>query len=67
MIDFLAANAGTIVAGLVVLAIILLVIFKMKKDKKQGKSSCGCSCGCCPNAQLCHPNTEKTVNTQKSK
>ncbi len=54
-IDWLSANFGTIVVGLVVLAVVALVIALMARDKKQSKSSCGCSCASCPMAGKCHP------------
>lgn len=39
---------GTIIIGLLVLAIVGLSIRKLVKDKKSGKTSCGCGCSCCP-------------------
>ncbi|MDE6679545.1 MAG: FeoB-associated Cys-rich membrane protein, partial [Ruminococcus sp.] len=35
---------GTIVTALILIAVIALIIFRMIKDKKDGKSSCGCGC-----------------------
>lgn len=54
MMEFLAANFGTIIVGAVVLAIVVLIIVKMVKDKKKGKNSCGCGCSNCPSAGICH-------------
>ncbi|MBQ8296886.1 MAG: FeoB-associated Cys-rich membrane protein [Ruminococcus sp.] len=54
MMDFLIENISTIIVGLVVLAVIALIIVKLRKDKKQGKSSCGCGCEHCQNAPYCH-------------
>lgn len=54
MLEFLSANLGTIIV-LVVLAIIVgAIIYKMFRDKKKGKSSCGCNCASCPMANECH-------------
>ena len=47
-------NLGTIITAAVLVVIVALVIWKMVKDKKQGKSSCGCNCGSCPSACACH-------------
>ena len=47
-------NAGTIAVSLVLLGIVTLIIIRLRKDKKQGKSSCGANCGCCPMAGACH-------------
>ncbi|MBC8609544.1 FeoB-associated Cys-rich membrane protein [Massiliimalia timonensis] len=55
MLEFLADNIGTIVIGLVLLVVIILVIRKLVKDRKNG-SACSCGCGCkdCPSSSLCH-------------
>jgi hypothetical protein len=51
--EFITQNIGTI-AVLIVLAVIVgLVIFKMRKDKKEGKSGCGCGCGGCAMKDSC--------------
>ncbi|MDD6097148.1 MAG: FeoB-associated Cys-rich membrane protein [Oscillospiraceae bacterium] len=52
--DLLTENIGTIIVGAAVLAVLALVIFKIVRDKKQGKSSCGCQCSHCQNAAFCH-------------
>ena len=49
--EWIAANLGTIVVGLVLLIIVGLVVFKLVRDKKKGKSSCGCDCGSCSRNQ----------------
>jgi len=51
---FLTDNLGTIIVTLIVLVIVSLIIIKMIKDKKHGKSSCGCDCKNCPNSPYCH-------------
>lgn len=45
---------GTIIVGIVLAAAVILIIAKMVKDKKNGKSSCGCNCSCCSNSKICH-------------
>ena len=54
MIEFLAANIGTIVIILILSAVVGMIILKLKKGKKSGSFSCGCGCGGCPNSALCH-------------
>lgn len=54
MITFLAENLATIIVGLILAAVVVLVIVKMSKDKRAGKSSCGCKCAGCANAHICH-------------
>ncbi|MDE6502399.1 MAG: FeoB-associated Cys-rich membrane protein [Ruminococcus sp.] len=50
---------GTIVTALILIAVIALIIFRMIKDKKDGKSSCGCGCEHCANSAHCHGNSGK--------
>ena len=40
-------NLPTIIALIVVVAIVGLVIWKMIRDKKQGKGGCSCGCSSC--------------------
>ena len=47
MIAWLSANIGTILIGLVVLDIVIGIVASLRRDKKQGKLSCGGSCGSC--------------------
>ena len=47
-------NAGTIAVTLLLAGVITAIIFKLRKERKQGKSSCGGTCGCCPMAGSCH-------------
>ena len=54
---FLAANAGTIVVGLIVLAVVVLIIMSIRRDKKNGKSTCGGNCAHCAGA--CHRSEER--------
>jgi len=54
MIAFLIENLATIIVGLVLAAVVALVIVKMRKDKRAGKSSCGCKCAGCSNSSACH-------------
>lgn len=55
MLAFLGSNLATIVVTLLVLAALGLAVYKMIRDKREGKRSCscggcsgcsGCSCGC---------------------
>ncbi|MDE5583667.1 MAG: FeoB-associated Cys-rich membrane protein [Ruminococcus sp.] len=57
--NFITENAGTILVGLIVLAVITAIILKIIADKKKGKSSCGCGCENCPSSKVCHGDTKK--------
>lgn len=54
MLEFLLSNLGTIIVGVILLAIVAVIVFKVVKDKKKGKPSCGCNCANCPSACNCH-------------
>ena len=45
---------GTAIVVTVLVVIVGLIIFRMIKDKKAGKSSCGCGCASCPMSGKCH-------------
>ena len=54
MFAWLSANIGTILIVLVLLAIVTLIIVKLRKDKKKGVSSCGGNCAHCAMSGSCH-------------
>ncbi len=56
MINFLAANLGTILVSAILIAIVALIIANLVGKKKKGQSACGCGCGCsnCPSSGICH-------------
>lgn len=63
--NFLTQNSGTIAVLAVLILIIALIINKIRRDKKQGKSGCGCGCDGCANKGLCHPeNNPDSKNTK---
>ena len=47
-------NMATILVTLVLIGIVAAIVGKMRKDKKQGKSSCGCGCSSCAMHGTCH-------------
>ncbi|MBQ3566060.1 MAG: FeoB-associated Cys-rich membrane protein [Oscillospiraceae bacterium] len=47
---------ATFIIALIVLAVVILAIWQLRKDKKAGKSLCGGKCSNCPNGGLCHGN-----------
>ena len=53
MFEWLAANLATIIVALVLLAVVVLVIRKMIRDKRQGKGGCSCG-GNCASCGVCH-------------
>ena len=47
-------NLGTLIVTLALAAIVGLIVFRLIRDKKRGKSSCGCGCADCPMSGSCH-------------
>lgn len=54
MLDFFANHWGSMLIGMVLLAMVILIVVKMRKDKKKGQCSCGCNCKGCPSSGMCH-------------
>lgn len=54
MLQGIADNAGTIAVSLLLIGIVVLIVVRLRKDRKKGKCSCGGQCGCCPMAGSCH-------------
>lgn len=47
MLEFLQNNWGSFAVGAVVLAVIVLIVMKLVRDKKAGRYTCGGKCGSC--------------------
>ena len=54
MLQGIVENAGTIAVSLLLTGIVVLIVVRLRKDRKKGKCSCGGQCGCCPMAGSCH-------------
>ncbi|MBR5379382.1 MAG: FeoB-associated Cys-rich membrane protein [Clostridia bacterium] len=54
MFRALAENAGTIAVSLALAGLVAWIIARLRRNRKQGRSSCGGSCGCCPMSGSCH-------------
>ena len=54
MLAWITENIGTILIWAVLLLVVVLIIRKLVKDKKKGKSSCGCNCAHCAMSGSCH-------------
>ena len=55
MFAWLQMNLGTILVVLALLAIVVLIIRKLLKNKRTGQTSCGCGCEHCALRDKCHP------------
>lgn len=54
MLSWLSGNIGTIIVVLILVAVVASIIFKMVRDRKKGKASCGCQCSHCAMKDCCH-------------
>lgn len=59
MLEWLYNNTGNILILTAVAGIVALAIIVMVRDKKAGKSSCGCNCAHCAMAGKCHSAANK--------
>ncbi len=58
---WLIQNLGTIIVALILVTVCALIIRKIVKDKRSGKSpTCGCGCSGCSMSGICHEKKEKT-------
>ena len=62
MFAWIIKNIATIGVSLLLILLVAMIIRKMIKDKRKGKSSCGGNCGCCPMSNACQNEpTEETL------
>ena len=54
MLQWLSANIGTILIGGALLAVVLLIVRYLLRQRKAGKSSCGVGCAHCAMHGQCH-------------
>ncbi|MBE5878510.1 MAG: FeoB-associated Cys-rich membrane protein [Lachnospiraceae bacterium] len=54
MLNWLAANAASIIVSIILAVLVIAIIVKLIRDKRNGKSSCGCSCTNCAMQGTCH-------------
>ncbi|MDR0376291.1 MAG: FeoB-associated Cys-rich membrane protein [Spirochaetaceae bacterium] len=45
--DFIRANAGTIIVGSIVFGVLALIIVRLIVNLREGRTSCGCGCEGC--------------------
>lgn len=59
MLQWLSANIGTILIGGALLAVVLLIVRYLLRQRKAGKSSCGAGCAHCAMHGQCHSQGRK--------
>lgn len=45
MLEFLQNNWGSLMVGAIILAVVVLIVIKLVRDRKAGKFTCGGNCG----------------------
>ena len=55
-----SGGSGTFWIAALLLLVVTLIIFRMWKNKRQGKSSCGCGCSDCTMQGQCHAPVQKS-------
>ena len=65
MLDWISQNLATILISLVLIVICALIVLKMYRNKKQGKTSCGCGCSACAMKDMCHSQNPQTEQKTK--
>ena len=54
MLHWIGANLGTIIISIGLIGVVVVIIWSLIRQKKQGKSSCGCNCAHCAMHGSCH-------------
>ena len=54
MLQWISANAGTLVLCILLLAVVAWIVRSLLRQRKLGKSSCGCNCAHCAMHGSCH-------------
>ncbi|MBR0509489.1 MAG: FeoB-associated Cys-rich membrane protein [Clostridia bacterium] len=54
MLTWLTANIGTVLITILLIAVVAVIVVKLRKDKKKGVSSCGGNCAHCAMSGTCH-------------
>ena len=53
MIHFLTSYGGTLAVGLILAAVVIIIVLRLWRNHKRGRSSCGCGCDGCGYACRC--------------
>ena len=54
MLSWLTANLGTVLITLILIAVVTVIVVKLRKDNKKVVSSCGGNCAHCAMGGTCH-------------
>ncbi len=54
MLAWIAENLATILLCVVLILTVCVIVRKLVRDRRKGKSSCGCGCQNCAMSGTCH-------------
>lgn len=54
MAAWLQIHGGSLVVGLVLLAVVSAIVVHMIRQRRAGQGGCGCGCADCPSKGICH-------------
>ena len=54
MAAWLQIHWGSLVVGLVLLAVVCAIVVHMFHQRRAGQGGCGCGCADCPSKGICH-------------
>ena len=60
MFNWLMQNIATILISIALMAVTALIIARLVRQKKQGKSCCGCNCANCAMRGSCYSQQTET-------
>lgn len=59
MLAWLSQNWGSLLVGAIVLAIVAVIVWRIVRNRRAGKTVCGGDCAHCAGCSACHPTPKK--------
>ena len=61
MLEWLSQYWGSLLIGAIVVGIVAVIVWRIVRNRRAGKTVCGSDCANCPGCCACHPAPEKTA------
>lgn len=59
MLAWLSQNWGSLLVGAIVLTIVAVIVWRIVRNRRAGKTVCGGDCAHCAGCSACHPAPKK--------
>ena len=59
MLEWLSQYWGSLLIGAIVIGIVAVIVWRIVRNRRAGKTVCGGDCANCPGCCACHPAPEK--------